>query len=40
MDAIKKALELENIELEVLHCHIGSQIFEIQSHLKMQLNNA
>lgn len=30
MDAIKKALELENIELVGLHCHIGSQIFETE----------
>lgn len=30
MDAVKKALELENIELVGLHCHIGSQIFETE----------
>lgn len=30
LDAIKKALELENIELVGLHCHIGSQIFETE----------
>ena len=30
MDAIKKAIDLENIELAGLHCHIGSQIFEIE----------
>ena len=30
MDAVKKALSLENIRLVGLHCHIGSQIFEIE----------
>ena len=30
MNAVKHALELENINLVGLHCHIGSQIFEIQ----------
>ncbi|WP_291649362.1 diaminopimelate decarboxylase [Clostridium sp.] len=30
MDAVKKALELESIELVGLHCHIGSQIFETE----------
>lgn len=30
MDAIKKAIDLENVELAGLHCHIGSQIFEIE----------
>ncbi|MCR1952763.1 MULTISPECIES: diaminopimelate decarboxylase [unclassified Clostridium] len=30
MDAVKKALELQNIELVGLHCHIGSQIFETE----------
>lgn len=29
MQAIKKALALPNVELTGLHCHIGSQIFEI-----------
>ena len=29
MDAVKKALSLENLKLIGLHCHIGSQIFEI-----------
>lgn len=29
MDAINKAIELENIELAGLHCHIGSQIFDV-----------
>lgn len=29
MDAVKKAVELENVELTELHCHIGSQIFDI-----------
>lgn len=28
MDAVKKSLELDNINLVGLHCHIGSQIFE------------
>ena len=31
MEIIKKALSLANIELKGLHCHIGSQIFEINS---------
>ncbi|EOR21229.1 MULTISPECIES: diaminopimelate decarboxylase [Clostridium] len=30
MDAVKMAIELENIELVGLHCHIGSQIFETE----------
>lgn len=30
MEAVKNALELENIELVGLHCHIGSQIFETE----------
>lgn len=29
MDAVKKALALPHINLKGLHCHIGSQIFEI-----------
>ncbi|MEE0929719.1 MAG: diaminopimelate decarboxylase [Acutalibacteraceae bacterium] len=29
MKAVKKALEFENVELTELHCHIGSQIFDI-----------
>jgi diaminopimelate decarboxylase len=29
-EAIKKAIACENIELRGLHCHIGSQIFEIE----------
>ncbi len=32
MEIIKQALELENIQLTGLHCHIGSQIFEMQSY--------
>jgi diaminopimelate decarboxylase len=32
MEAVKKALEMENIELVGLHCHIGSQIFEMASY--------
>lgn len=32
MEGIKKALELENLELKGLHCHIGSQIFELESY--------
>lgn len=30
--AVKKALTLPNIQLEGLHCHIGSQIFEIEPY--------
>ncbi len=30
MDAVKKALDLDNINLVGLHCHIGSQIFETE----------
>lgn len=30
MEAVKTALSMENINLTGLHCHIGSQIFEIQ----------
>ena len=29
-EAIKKAIKCENLELRGLHCHIGSQIFEIE----------
>ncbi len=29
MEAVKKALDMPNIELLGLHCHIGSQIFDI-----------
>lgn len=29
MAAVKKTLELKNVELAGLHCHIGSQIFDI-----------
>lgn len=32
IDAVKKALEYSNIELSGLHCHIGSQIFEIKPY--------
>ena len=32
MDAVKLALDCENLELRGLHCHIGSQIFEIQPY--------
>lgn len=28
-EAVKKALEYENVNLAELHCHIGSQIFDI-----------
>ncbi|GAV22326.1 diaminopimelate decarboxylase [Carboxydothermus pertinax] len=31
IDAVIRALELENIELKGFHCHIGSQIFELDS---------
>ncbi|GAB6168399.1 diaminopimelate decarboxylase [Clostridium carnis] len=30
LDAVKTALEFDNIELVGLHCHIGSQIFETE----------
>ncbi|MBE6788164.1 MAG: diaminopimelate decarboxylase [Ruminococcaceae bacterium] len=30
MNAVKKAIELENIDLCGIHCHIGSQIFDEQ----------
>ncbi len=29
-DAVKKSLEYKNVELVGLHCHIGSQIFDIE----------
>ncbi len=32
MEGIKKALQLENLILKGLHCHIGSQIFELESY--------
>ncbi|WP_297634793.1 diaminopimelate decarboxylase [uncultured Clostridium sp.] len=32
INAIKEAIELENINLLGLHCHIGSQIFEIEPY--------
>jgi diaminopimelate decarboxylase len=32
MEAIKKALNMEHIRVRGLHCHIGSQIFELQSY--------
>jgi diaminopimelate decarboxylase len=32
MNAVKKALEMRNIELVGLHCHIGSQIFDIEPY--------
>jgi diaminopimelate decarboxylase len=31
MDTVKKALNCESLQLKGLHCHIGSQIFEIES---------
>jgi diaminopimelate decarboxylase len=31
-DAIKKAINLENINLAGVHCHIGSQIFELEPY--------
>lgn len=31
-DAVKKAISLENINLAGIHCHIGSQIFELQPY--------
>ena len=32
MEGVKRAIELENIEFMGLHCHIGSQIFELESY--------
>ncbi len=32
IEGVKKALELKNINLKGLHCHIGSQIFEPESY--------
>ncbi|MCL6635370.1 MAG: diaminopimelate decarboxylase [Peptococcaceae bacterium] len=32
MAGVKRALELEHVELRGLHCHIGSQIFELDSY--------
>lgn len=32
MEGVKRALQLENIEFMGLHCHIGSQIFELDSY--------
>ncbi|MGQ9823992.1 MAG: diaminopimelate decarboxylase [Desulfotomaculales bacterium] len=32
LTAIKRALEMENIGLKGFHCHIGSQIFELESY--------
>ena len=29
MEGVKKALRMENVELKGVHCHIGSQIFDI-----------
>lgn len=31
-DAVKKAISLENINLAGIHCHIGSQIFELEPY--------
>lgn len=31
-DAVEKAINLENIRLVGIHCHIGSQIFELQPY--------
>lgn len=31
LETVKKALNYENLDLKGLHCHIGSQIFEIDS---------
>lgn len=33
IDAVKLALDCENLNLKGLHCHIGSQIFEIQPYI-------
>jgi diaminopimelate decarboxylase len=32
MEAVKEALKTENVNLVGLHCHIGSQIFEMESY--------
>jgi len=32
LDAVKRAIEFSNIELIGLHCHIGSQIFDIEPY--------
>ncbi len=32
MEGVKIALEMENIELKGFHCHIGSQIFELEPY--------
>jgi len=32
MAGVKRALELDNIDFKGLHCHIGSQIFELDSY--------
>lgn len=32
INAVKRAIDLSNIELVGLHCHIGSQIFDIQPY--------
>ncbi|WP_018250023.1 diaminopimelate decarboxylase [Orenia marismortui] len=34
LEAIKEAKELENINLKGIHCHIGSQIFKLESFAK------
>ncbi|MBI4733218.1 MAG: diaminopimelate decarboxylase [Rubrobacteridae bacterium] len=34
LNAVKKALEYENIDLKGIHAHIGSQIFELGSYAK------
>lgn len=31
-EAVKRTLEINNLKLKGLHCHIGSQIFEIKSY--------
>ena len=35
MDAVKKAIEMENVTLTGLHAHIGSQIFNIEVYEKL-----
>lgn len=34
MEAVKKSFRFENVELTELHCHIGSQIFDIDPFVK------
>jgi len=33
LEGVKKALVLENLDLKGIHCHIGSQIFDLKSYV-------